>query len=138
MKLLPRLDQAATGRARTLLKFGYGIAGIALAAGVAWQWPPTRHLATAIWASGAVIAVVLGLAAQGTLANPIAGLVLAFAQPFRIGDHITMGDISGTVVRIGVAYTRLSLTDGGYAEVPNSVLGASTINVSRRPSASPG
>lgn len=133
------LDRAgAAGRVRTLLHFAYGLLGIALIAGAAWQWKPTHNIATAIWASGALLAVVLGLAAQGTLASPISGVVLAFAQPFRIGDHVKVGDTEGVVLRIGVAYTRIDLGDGSHAEIPNALLGAATIVVSRLPSPSSG
>lgn len=128
----PTLDRAgAAGRVRTLLRFAYGLLGVAIIAGVAWQWEPTHNIAAAVLASGALFAVVVGLAAQGTLANPISGIVLAFAQPFSIGDHVKIAGNEGTVVRIGVAYTRLDLGDGSHAEIPNALLSAATIIVNR-------
>lgn len=109
----------------------YGIIGITIGCAALWQYGPTRHIASAVFASGAVLAVVLGLAAQGTLSNPISGLVLALAQPFRIGDTVTIGDATGKVVRIGVAYTRIDTGSGEHVEIPNTLLGERVIFVKR-------
>ena len=49
--------------------------------------PPVRAVAGTILASSAVIALVVGLAAQTTLANFVAGILVAFAQPLRLGDN---------------------------------------------------
>ena len=62
---------------------------------------------------GAVFAVVFGLAAQQTLGNVIAGLVLISAQPFRVGDRVRLqaggvaGQIEGVVASHGLLYTTL-------------------------------
>src|SRR5712691_2075445 len=50
--------------------------------------PQVRAVATGILASGAVIGIVVGLAAQRTIGNFIAGLLIAFTQPIRLGDHV--------------------------------------------------
>ena len=52
-------------------------------------------LATGLLASSAVLGIVLGLAARQVLANPLAGMLLAFTQPIRIGDTITIDDEHG-------------------------------------------
>ncbi|HEY0346048.1 MAG TPA: mechanosensitive ion channel family protein [Solirubrobacteraceae bacterium] len=63
---------------------------------------------------GAVTAVVVGLAAQQTLGNVIAGSVLASARPFRVGDRVRLqggglaGTIEGTVTSLGLLYTTLA------------------------------
>ncbi|MEA2131275.1 MAG: small conductance mechanosensitive channel [Solirubrobacteraceae bacterium] len=62
----------------------------------------------------AVTAVVVGLAAQQTLGNVIAGSVLASARPFRVGDRVRLqggglaGTVEGTVTSLGLLYTTLA------------------------------
>ena len=75
--------------------------------------------------SGAVLGVLLGIAAQQSLANLVAGLVLLFARPFRVGDHVRFragalsGTIEGMVIDISLTYVRLD-TDEGQVLLPNS------------------
>lgn len=75
--------------------------------------------------SGAVLGVLLGIAAQQSLANLFAGLVLLFARPFRVGDHVRFragalsGQIEGTVIDISLTYVRLE-TEEGQVLLPNS------------------
>jgi hypothetical protein len=74
--------------------------------------------------SGAVVGVVLGIAAQQSLANLFAGLVLLFAHPFRVGSRVQIragalgGQVDGLVSDIGLTYVRLE-TDDGPALLPN-------------------
>jgi small-conductance mechanosensitive channel len=75
--------------------------------------------------SGAVAGVLLGIAAQQSLANLFAGLVLLFARPFRVGDHVRFragslsGTIEGVVIDVSLTYVRLQ-TDEGPVLLPNS------------------
>jgi small-conductance mechanosensitive channel len=63
---------------------------------------------------GALTAVVLGLAAQQTLGNLIAGMVLLSARPFRVGERVRLqagaigGTIEGVVSSLGLLYTTLA------------------------------
>lgn len=82
---------------------------------------------------GTVVGVLLGIAAQQSLANLFAGLVLLFAHPFRVGDRVRFrsgslgGAIEGTIVDISITYVRVE-TDDGPTLVPNSqALAAATI-----------
>jgi small-conductance mechanosensitive channel len=74
---------------------------------------------------GALTSVFVGIAAQQSLSNVFAGLVLLFAHPFRVGDPIRLqagalgGTLDGTVVEIGITYVRLE-TDGRVMAIPNS------------------
>jgi small-conductance mechanosensitive channel len=84
---------------------------------------------------GTVVGVLLGIAAQQSLANLFAGLVLMFARPFRVGDQVRFragalgGTIEGTIVDISITYVRLETTDGPTM-VPNSqALAAATVLV---------
>jgi small-conductance mechanosensitive channel len=74
---------------------------------------------------GAVTGVLLGIAAQQSLGNLFAGLVLLFASPFRVGDHVRFragalsGEIEGVVTDLSLAYVRLQ-TAQGQMLLPNS------------------
>ncbi len=81
---------------------------------------------------GAVTGVLIGIAAQQALANLFAGLVLLFAHPFRVGDHVRFragalsGQIEGVVTDISLTYVRLE-TSLGRVLVPNSLALASAV-----------
>src|SRR5512145_452233 len=66
--------------------------------------PQVRAVAAGLLASSALIALVVGLAAQRPLANFVAGVVIAFTQPLRIGDQVTVDDVEGVVEEIGLTY----------------------------------
>lgn len=74
---------------------------------------------------GAVTGVLLGIAAQQSLSNLFAGMVLLFARPFRVGDHVRFragalsGQIEGTVTDVSLTYVRLT-TEEGPVLLPNS------------------
>ena len=74
---------------------------------------------------GALTSVFVGIAAQQALSNVFAGIVLALARPFKVGDAIRLragalsGEVDGTVSEIGITYVRLS-TGTGMLSVPNS------------------
>ena len=94
--------------------------------------------------SGAVAGVLLGIAAQQSLANLFAGLVLLFARPFRVGDHVRFragalsGQIEGVITDISLTYVRLA-TDDGQVLLPNSqALAAAVLLVPDLPHASAG
>jgi small-conductance mechanosensitive channel len=75
--------------------------------------------------------VVLGIAAQQSLGNIFASLVLLFARPFKVGEHIrvrsgTIGVIDAWVLGIGLTYVTLQ-TEDGLLKVPNSVVLAAGI-----------
>jgi small-conductance mechanosensitive channel len=75
--------------------------------------------------------VVLGIAAQQSLGNIFASMVLLFARPFSVGDHIrvrsgTVGVVDAWVLGIGLTYVTLQ-TEDGILKVPNSVVLASGI-----------
>jgi small conductance mechanosensitive channel len=88
--------------------------------------------------TGAFTAVVLGLAAQQTLGNVFAGLVLLSARPFRVGERVRLqagalsGQIDGVVSSLGLLYT--TLTRGGEkVMIPNTQVLAAVIVPLREP-----
>ena len=74
---------------------------------------------------GALTSVFVGIAAQQSLSNVFAGIVLMLAHPFRIGDGIRLqagalgGQVSGTIVEVGITYVRIA-TSTGVLSIPNS------------------
>jgi small-conductance mechanosensitive channel len=89
--------------------------------------PPVRAVAGAVLGSAAVVGLVVGLAAQSTLANFIAGLLIALTQPLRIGDRVEIDGESGIVEEIALTYTTIRLDDGTRLVTPNAKLAADTI-----------
>lgn len=87
---------------------------------------------TQLLVGGALTGVLLGIAAQQSLANVFAGIVLLMARPFRIGDQVGIrsgalsGLIEGTVSEISVTYVRLE-TPNGPVHVPNSQVLAAAV-----------
>jgi small conductance mechanosensitive channel len=68
------------------------------------------------------IGLAVGLALQGTLQNIAAGIMLLVLRPFRVGESIETGNISGTIVDVGLFATELRTADGLYRLAPNSTL----------------
>jgi small conductance mechanosensitive channel len=89
--------------------------------------PQVRAVAGAILASGAVIGLVVGFAAQRTLGNFIAGLLIAFTQPLRIGDLVEVDGTAGVVEEIGLTYTFIRTRDDVRLVIPNEKLASDTI-----------
>src|SRR5438445_4254813 len=70
---------------------------VVLAALALSQFTELNRLATGILASTAVVAAIVGFAAQHTIGNMVAGVQLAISQPIRIGDRIAFEEVSGRV-----------------------------------------
>ena len=85
-------------------------------------FPQTEEIARALLASSAVLAVVAGLALSTPLGNLGAGVLVAFTQPVRIGDRVTIGDHTGFVEQINMIYTALVTDDERRVFVPNTQL----------------
>lgn len=88
---------------------------------------PVRGVAGGVLASTAVLGLVLGFAAQRTLSNFVAGLLIAAAQPLRLGDRVRFDNETGHVEEIGLTYTFIRLDDGARLVVPNDKLASDTI-----------
>jgi small-conductance mechanosensitive channel len=89
--------------------------------------PQVRAIAAGLLASSALIGLVVGLAAQRPLANFVAGVVIAFTQPLRLGDQVTVDDVEGTVEEIGLTYTFIKTADNARLVIPNEKLASDTI-----------
>ena len=84
--------------------------------------PQVRAVAGAILASSAVLALVIGFASQRMIGNVVAGIMIAFTQPLRLGDEVEVGGARGVVEEIGLNYTWLRTPDDDQIVVPNERL----------------
>ena len=89
--------------------------------------PQVRAVAGGLLASTAIIGLVIGFAARTTLGNFIAGVLIAFTQPVRLGDEVVMGEEVGTVEEIGLTYTFVRTEDNSRLVIPNERLASDTI-----------
>jgi small conductance mechanosensitive channel len=98
--------------------------------------PVLRAMGTALLAGASIASVVIGLAAQSTLGNLVAGVAITIYRPFRLGDTLQMasptGTEIGTVEIISLGYTTLRTPDGRLIVLPNAVAASQVmINLSQ-------
>ena len=96
--------------------------------------PVLRSMGTALLAGASVASVVIGLAAQSTLGNLVAGVSITIYRPFRLGDTLQVAAPTGTeigvVELISLGYTTLRAPDGHLVVLPNSIAASQvTINL---------
>src|SRR5690349_14622934 len=89
--------------------------------------PQVRAVAGGLLASSAVLGIVIGFASQRTIGNFVAGLLIAFTQPIRLGDRVEIETTPGTVEEIGLTYTFIRTDDGARLVIPNEKLASDTI-----------
>lgn len=83
--------------------------------------------ATSLIAVLSVVGLAVSLAIQGTLSNLAGGIMLLVSKPFKSGDYIEAGGVSGLVVDIGLVYTKMNTFDNKQVFVPNSEISGSKI-----------
>src|SRR5213592_4567555 len=89
--------------------------------------PQVRAVAGGLLASSAVLGIIIGFASQRTLGNFVAGLLIAFTQPVRLGDAVVIEDTEGIVEEIGLIYTFVRTRNGDRLVIPNEKLASDTI-----------
>jgi small conductance mechanosensitive channel len=130
--LFRRLDPGTAGTVGFLIRLSFVGLAVIVALRVAGLDPRTLAV------GGAFTAVIVGLAAQQTLGNLIAGTVLLSARPFRVGERVRLqgggiaGQIEGVVSSLGLLYTTFAQGDD-QVMVPNSVVLAVAIVPLREP-----
>src|SRR4051812_24878309 len=130
--LYRRSDPATAGTIGFLTRLTFIVLAAILALRVAGITPRTLAV------GGAISAVVVGLAAQQTLGNLIAGLVLISARPFRVGERVRLqagglaGQLEGVVATLGLLYTTFSQGEDSIM-VPNNVVLSAAVVPLREP-----
>jgi small-conductance mechanosensitive channel len=89
--------------------------------------PQVRAVAGGLLASSAVVGIVVGFASQRTLGNFVAGLLIAFTQPLRLGDEVELEGTRGVVEEIGLIYTFVRTDNDDRLVIPNEKLASDTI-----------
>ena len=93
--------------------------------------PVLRSLGTALLTGASIASVVIGLAAQSTLGNVVAGVAITLYRPFRLGDRLQVTAPTGTEVgnvdSLSLGYTTLRTDDGRLVVLPNSVAASQVI-----------
>jgi len=102
------------------------IAAVGIAVALA-QFDALQSLAAPFLASSAIVAAVVGFASRQTLANAVAGILLAVTQPLRIGDLVTFEGETGTVEDVRLTYTYLRNAAGTRIVIPNERLAAGVL-----------
>jgi small-conductance mechanosensitive channel len=124
-------DAAEAARRRTTLMFLRRVVVAVLAVIAVWNvlslYPETDQIVNALLASSAVIAIFVGLAFNTPLSNLGAGMLVAFAQPLRLGDRVTVGEHTGFVEEMDLLYTTLVTDEARRVFIPNSQLTSATI-----------
>ena len=128
---LAERDPTVAARRRTTYRFLLRVV-VALAALIGtWSvlsiFAATQEIARAFLASSAVLALIAGLALTTPLGNLGSGVLLAFTQPIRLGDRITVGEHTGVVDDITLSYTRLATDEGRQIFVPNTQMVSTTL-----------
>jgi small conductance mechanosensitive channel len=127
-----RMDPATAGTVGFVIRLGTLGVTLLLALSVAGA------NASTLVAGSAFTAVIVGLAAQQTLGNLIAGLVLLSARPFRVGERVRLqagavgGSVEGIVSALGLLYTTLARGDDRIM-IPNSVVLGAAVMPLREP-----
>lgn len=90
---------------------------------------PLSGLGSAALGATSVISVVLGLAAQETFGNLIAGFFLAMNHPFEVGDIVYLKDkdITGTVMQITFRQTEIQTAENTKVIIPNSLMNSTIV-----------
>jgi small-conductance mechanosensitive channel len=117
-----QVSRSTKTRLRFLRRLAVLVVILVLAAIAVAQFTELEKLATGILASTAVLAAIIGFAAQHTIANMVAGVQLAVAQPIKIGDQIEFDEVSGRVVDITLSYTYVNPGDDSSVVIPNQLL----------------
>jgi small-conductance mechanosensitive channel len=86
-----------------------------------------KRVAVGIFASAGVAGIALGFAAQTTMANLVSGIIIAFAQPIRLGDNVKIDDEYGAVESISLFYTYIRTWDNRRLIIPNKLLSDKSI-----------
>jgi small-conductance mechanosensitive channel len=77
------------------------------------------------------LGILISLGSSSAISNAVAGLVITYMRPFRIGDRIRIGEVTGDVIEKSLLVTRVKTIKNEEITIPNSqVLTSHTVNYS--------
>ena len=106
---------------------GWVLLAVAVAVGLTVAFPSVRF--SSILGGLGIVSVAVGIAAQAVLGNLFAGVLTVYREPFRAGDQVAIGDVSGTVIDVNLRETVVRTFDGKRVLIPNSVANSGVITV---------
>ena len=101
----------------------YGIIVLTIIAVLGQFGVQTTSIIAVLGAAG----LAIGLALQGTLSNVAAGVMILLLRPFKSGDWVETGNISGTIKEVGLFTTIIDTFDNVFVSIPNSSIWNDTI-----------
>ena len=123
-RTLPAADETRLRMARRLVVAAIVFVGV-MAALV--QLPEVNTLARGLLASAGITALIVGFAARSVLANLVSGIIVALAQPVRIGDYVAIDEWEGTVEEVRLTYSYIRAADNSRIVIPNEQLGSKVV-----------
>jgi len=119
-RFLPKATDsvAVIGMVATILKVSVMFLGLFIALGVL----NLNKTVTSLLAGAGVIGIALGFAFQEIASNFVSGVMIAFRQPYRVGDVVEVGTFMGTVSKINLRATIMTTFDGLSVFVPNKTM----------------
>lgn len=118
-----KLEKAAHGLIKSLVRVVlYLLLGLIAASSLGID-------VTGVIALASVLTLAVSLSVQNALTNVIGGITLLYTKPFKSGDYVEIATESGTVLEIGMSYTKLLTPDNKVIYIPNSaVVSADIVN----------
>ncbi|MFP4105364.1 MAG: mechanosensitive ion channel family protein [Phycisphaerae bacterium] len=112
----PEVDDSVRARRlqtqiRLLNRIVLAILAVVAVGAMLMTFPRVRQVGVSLLASAGVIGLVLGIAAQRTLANVVAGLMIAFTQPIRLEDVVIVEEEWGRIEEITLTYVVVRIWD---------------------------
>jgi len=114
-----KIDETAYGLVRRIIVAMVYFIGLIV---IIFSIPGLRDLSIALFAGAGFAGIVIGMAAQSTLANIISGVSLATFRPFRVGDLLTIHGEYGRVKDITLGYTKILTWDNRRLNIPNHII----------------
>lgn len=122
-----KMDAASSGFGRSLVRIL--LYAIVITVFLSMIGIPAATIVTLLGTAG----VAIGLALQNTLSNLAGGFLILIAKPFRAGDYITVGTVSGYVESVSILYTTLRALDNRIIYLPNgTVSSGQLVNLSQK------
>jgi small-conductance mechanosensitive channel len=117
-----QVSRSTRTRLRVLRRLVFLVVVVIVGAIAIAQFTELEKLAAGLFASTALVAAIVGFAAQHTIGNMVAGVQLAVSQPIKIGDQIEFEEVSVRVIDITLSYTYVNPGDDSSIVIPNQLL----------------
>lgn len=87
-----------------------------------------------ILGAAGIAGIAIGFAAQTSVSNLISGVFLIAEKPFSVGDVLTIGEVSGTVMSIDFLSIKIQTFDNRFVRIPNeTIIKSNVVNITRYP-----